>query len=33
MDGVEIGVVIGGVVAIALVLWYFFGEGDSTADG
>jgi hypothetical protein len=26
MDAAEIGVVVGGVVAIAFVLWYFFGE-------
>ena len=26
MDATEIGVVVGGVAAIAFVLWYFFGE-------
>lgn len=26
MDRVEIAVVVGGVVAILLILWYFFGE-------
>jgi hypothetical protein len=26
MDAAEIGVVIGGVAAIAFVLWYFFAE-------
>lgn len=31
MDSTEIGVVIGGVIAIALVLWYFFGEREATA--
>lgn len=29
MDTTEILVIIGGVVAIALVLWYFFGERES----
>lgn len=31
MDAVEIGVLIGGVAAIALVLWYFFGEREAVA--
>jgi plastocyanin domain-containing protein len=31
MDGTETGVVIGGVAAIAFVLWYFFGERESVA--
>lgn len=31
MDWTEIGVVIGGLIAIALVLWYFFGERESVA--
>jgi plastocyanin domain-containing protein len=26
MDGIEIGVIIGGVAAMAFVLWYFFGK-------
>jgi plastocyanin domain-containing protein len=26
LDATEIGVIIGGIVLIALVLWYFFGE-------
>ena len=26
MDGMEVGVIIGGVAAIAFVLWYFFGK-------
>lgn len=26
MDGMEIGVIIGGVAAITFVLWYFFGK-------
>lgn len=30
MDAVEIGVVVGGVAAIAFVLWYFFGERKGT---
>lgn len=31
MDAMEIGVVVGGVAAIAFVLWYFFGERERTA--
>lgn len=31
MDSTAIGVVIGGIVAIAFVLWYFFGERESVA--
>jgi len=31
MDTIEIAVVIGGVAAIAFVLWYFFGEREATA--
>ena len=31
MDASEIGVIIGGVVLIAFVLWYFFGERESVA--
>ncbi len=31
MDWNEIAVVIGGVAAIAFVLWYFFGERESVA--
>ena len=31
MDWVEIGVITGGVAAIAFVLWYFFGERESVA--
>lgn len=30
MDGTEIAVMIGGIIAIALVLWYFFGERKRT---
>lgn len=30
MDASEITVVIGGVISIALVLWYFFGERERT---
>ncbi len=30
MDATEVAVVIGGVVAIAFVLWYFFGEREAT---
>ncbi len=26
MDGIEVGVIIGGVAAMAFVLWYFFGK-------
>lgn len=33
MDMIEIGVVVGGVVLIALILWYFFGERDATTAG
>ncbi len=37
MEPIEIAVVAGGIVAIAFVLWYFFGERESveatTADG
>lgn len=31
MDSTEIAVIIGGVVAISFVLWYFFGERESVA--
>jgi plastocyanin domain-containing protein len=31
MDTAEIGVVLGGVGAIAVVLWYFFGEREAVA--
>lgn len=31
MDAMEIGVVVGGVAAIAFALWYFFGEREGTA--
>ena len=31
MDAAEIGVVIGGIVLIAAILWYFFGEREGTA--
>ena len=31
MDAAEIGVVVGGIAAIAFVLWYFFGEREATA--
>ena len=31
MDWTEIGVVIGGVAAIAFVLWYFFGPREAVA--
>jgi plastocyanin domain-containing protein len=31
MDTAEIGVVVGGIAAIAFVLWYFFGEREATA--
>lgn len=31
MDTTEIIVIIGGVAAIAFVLWYFFGEREATA--
>lgn len=31
MDATEIGVVTGGIAAIAFVLWYFFGERESVA--
>lgn len=31
MDAMEVAVVIGGVAAIAFVLWYFFGERESVA--
>ena len=31
MDLTAIGVVIGGIAAIAFVLWYFFGERESVA--
>ena len=31
MDSTEIAVIIGGIVAIAFVLWYFFGERESVA--
>ena len=30
MDSTEIAVIIGGVAAIAFVLWYFFGERERT---
>ncbi len=31
MDSTEIGVVIGGAIAVAFVLWYFFGERERIA--
>ena len=31
MDSTEIGVIAGGIVLIAFVLWYFFGERESVA--
>ncbi|MGH9944168.1 MAG: cupredoxin domain-containing protein [Pyrinomonadaceae bacterium] len=31
MDTTEISVVIGGVVSVAFVLWYFFGEREAAA--
>ena len=31
MDSTEIAVIIGGIVAIAFVLWYFFGERERVA--
>ena len=31
MDSTELGVVIGGAVAVAFVLWYFFGERERVA--
>jgi plastocyanin domain-containing protein len=31
MDSTEIGVVVGGVAAVAFVLWYFFGERERVA--
>ena len=31
MDETEIAVVIGGIAAIAFVIWYFFGERESVA--
>jgi plastocyanin domain-containing protein len=31
MDSTAIAVIIGGVIAIAFVLWYFFGERESVA--
>ena len=31
MDTAEIGVIIGGAIAIAFVLWYFFGERERVA--
>ena len=31
MDGAEISVVTGGVLLIALVLWYFFGKREAVA--
>jgi len=31
MDSASIGVIIGGVAAIALVIWYFFGERERVA--
>ncbi len=30
MDAIEIGVIVAGVAAVAFVLWYFFGEREST---
>jgi plastocyanin domain-containing protein len=30
MDSTEIAVIIGGVISIAFVLWYFFGERERT---
>lgn len=29
MDSIEIGVITGGIILIAFVLWYFFGERES----
>lgn len=31
MDASEIAVLVGGVVAVALILWYFFGEREAVA--
>ncbi len=31
MDSSELGVIVGGVVTITFVLWYFFGERESVA--
>jgi plastocyanin domain-containing protein len=31
MDSTELGVVIGGALAVAFVLWYFFGERERVA--
>jgi plastocyanin domain-containing protein len=31
MDSTEIGVVVGGVAAVAFVIWYFFGEREGVA--
>ncbi|MFN2455369.1 MAG: cupredoxin domain-containing protein [Pyrinomonadaceae bacterium] len=31
MDATEIGVIVGGIILVALVLWYFFGERESVA--
>lgn len=31
MDGTEIAVVVGGIILIAVVLWYFFGERERVA--
>ena len=31
MDASEIGVIIGGITAIAFILWYFFGERQEVA--
>ena len=31
LDGAEIGVISGGIAAVAFVLWYFFGEREAVA--
>lgn len=31
MDASEIGVLVGGIVTIGLILWYFFGERDAAS--
>ncbi len=33
MDAAEIGVLVGGITAIAFILWYFFGERQAVATG
>ena len=33
MDATEIGVLIGGIVVIAFILWYFFGEREAVSAG